>query len=75
MSSRAMKKLLRDSNGPTPMKDLETLDNATKNTEGEDHQEDHEEEEEEEDDYIPKRPPARNLFALVIYPSNYTLLC
>ncbi|KAK3836022.1 MAG: transcriptional repressor TCF25-domain-containing protein [Linnemannia elongata] len=66
MSSRAMKKLLRDSNGPTPMKDLETLNNATKNTEGEDYQEDHEdEEEEEEDDYIPKRPPARNLFALL----------
>ncbi|KAF9146139.1 Transcription factor 25 [Mortierella sp. GBA39] len=65
MSSRAMKKLLRDSNGPTPMKDLETLNNATKTTEGEDHQEDHEEEEEEEDDYIPKRPPARNLFALL----------
>lgn len=75
MSSRAMKKLLRDSNGPTPMKDLETLNNATKNTESEDRQEDHEaEEEEEEDDYIPKRPPARNLFALVIYPSIYALL-
>lgn len=48
------------------MKDLETLNNATKNTESEDRQEDHEEEEEEEeDDYIPKRPPARNLFALL----------
>ncbi|KAF9135218.1 Transcription factor 25 [Mortierella sp. 14UC] len=64
MSSRAMKKLLRDSNGPTPMKDIEVL-NATKNTEGEDHHEEEEEDEEEEDDYIPKRPPARNLFALL----------
>ncbi|KAF8945009.1 Transcription factor 25 [Haplosporangium gracile] len=66
MSSRAMKKLLRDSNGPTPMKDIEPPNNAIKNTEGEDHQEDREEtEEEEEDDYIPKRPPARNLFAFL----------
>jgi hypothetical protein len=73
MSSRAMKKLLRDSNGPTPMRDIDTP-NATKNTEGEDRQEDHEEEEEEEeDDYIPKRPPARNLFALVIYLSSNIL--
>ncbi|KAG0293734.1 Transcription factor 25 [Linnemannia gamsii] len=65
MSSRAMKKLLRDSNGPTPMRDIDTP-NATKNTEGEDHRDDdYEEEEEEEDDYIPKRPPARNLFTLL----------
>jgi len=64
MSSRAMKKLLRDSNGPTPMRDIEL--NATKNAEGEDRHENQEEDEEEEDDYIPKRPPARNLFALVI---------
>ncbi|KAF9934897.1 Transcription factor 25 [Linnemannia zychae] len=63
MSSRAMKKLLRDSNGPTPMRDVETL-NATKNTEGEGHEHE-EEEEEEEDDYISKRPPARNLFELL----------
>ncbi|KAF9909931.1 Transcription factor 25 [Linnemannia zychae] len=61
MSSRAMKKL-RNSNGPTPLKDIEAL-NATKHAEGEDHLE--EEDEEEEDDYIPKRPPARNLFALL----------
>lgn len=52
------------------MRDIDTP-NATKNTEGEDHQEDHEEEEEEEDDYIPKRPPSRNLFALVIYLSLF----
>jgi hypothetical protein len=65
MSSRAMKKLLRDSNGPTPMKDIETL-NATKNSEGEVRHEEDEEEEEEEDDYISRRPPARNLFALVM---------
>ncbi|KAF9086095.1 Transcription factor 25 [Mortierella sp. AD031] len=65
MSSRAMKKLLRDSNGPAPLPDTEVL-NATKNLKGEDHHEDHEEEDEEdEDDYIPKRPPARNLFALL----------
>ncbi|KAG0373867.1 Transcription factor 25 [Mortierella sp. AD032] len=64
MSSRAMKKLLRDSNGPTPMKDIEAL-NATKNTaEGEDHHEE-EDDDEEEDEYIPKRLPARNLFALL----------
>ncbi|KAI8606496.1 transcriptional repressor TCF25-domain-containing protein [Dissophora ornata] len=65
MSSRAMKKLLRDSNGPSPLKELEQ--NATKVTlvENEDHEEHHDDEEEEEEEYVSKRPPARNLFALL----------
>ncbi|KAG0212525.1 Transcription factor 25 [Mortierella sp. GBA30] len=64
MSSRAMKKLLRDSNGPAPLKDLELM-NTTEHTEDQENHEDQEEEEEEEEDYTPKRPPARNLFALL----------
>ncbi|KAF9343927.1 Transcription factor 25 [Mortierella sp. AD094] len=70
MSSRAMKKLLRDSNGPASLKDLEQR-NTTKDplAENEDHDEqegDEDEDEDEEDqDYVAKRPPARNLFALL----------
>jgi hypothetical protein len=58
MSSRAMKKLLRDA-GP---KDLE-LDNATKNEDK--HSENEDEDDDDQEDYMPSRPPARNLFALV----------
>ncbi|KAF9996342.1 Transcription factor 25 [Entomortierella chlamydospora] len=69
MSSRAMKKLLRDSNGPTSLKDLEQRNTTTQDplAENEDHdeQEDDGDEEEEDQDYVSKRPPARNLFALV----------
>ena len=75
MSSRAMKKLLRDSNGPTPLKDLEQ--NATKVTraENEDHEEqDHDDEEEEEEEYVSKRLPARNLFALVRQSKHHNIL-
>lgn len=61
MSSRAMKKLLRDSNGPSPLKEDIIAPKGT----NQDHEDDHEEEEEEEEDYVVKRPPARNLFALV----------
>ncbi|KAF9377908.1 Transcription factor 25 [Podila verticillata] len=61
MSSRAMKKLLRDSNGPSPLKE----DIVTPKGTNQDHEDDHEEEEEEEEDYVVKRPPARNLFALL----------
>ncbi|KAF9976547.1 Transcription factor 25 [Actinomortierella ambigua] len=56
MSSRAIKKLLRDSNGPAPLKGLENNDCDDHNTE---------DEEEDEDDIVVKRPPARNLFALL----------
>ncbi|KAG0099132.1 Transcription factor 25 [Podila epicladia] len=61
MSSRAMKKLLRDSNGPSPLKEEIITPKGT----NQDHEDDHEEEEEEEQDYVVKRPPARNLFALL----------
>ncbi|KAF9300780.1 Transcription factor 25 [Mortierella antarctica] len=61
MSSRAMKKLLRDSNGPSPLKEDIIAPKGT----NQDHEDDHEEEEEEEEDYVVKRPPARNLFALL----------
>ncbi len=72
MSSRAMKKLLRDSNGPAPLRELEHS-HAPKDTRDlQDHhhqegQEEEEEEEEEDDDdsHLARRPPARNLFALV----------
>ncbi|KAF9932176.1 Transcription factor 25 [Mortierella alpina] len=70
MSSRAMKKLLRDSNGPAPLRDLEHT-HAPKDTQDtQDHhhddQEDEEEEEEDDDDsLLARRPPARNLFALL----------
>lgn len=56
-----MKKLLRDSNGPSPL----TEDIIASKGTSQDHEDEHEEEEEEEEDYIVKRPPARNLFALV----------
>ncbi|KAG0345623.1 Transcription factor 25 [Podila humilis] len=61
MSSRAMKKLLRDSNGPSPLKE----DILTTKHENEHNDEDGEEDEYEEEDYVVKRPPARNLFALL----------
>ncbi|KAG0223366.1 Transcription factor 25 [Mortierella sp. GBA43] len=72
MSSRAMKNLLRDSNGPAPLKDPEDSAATTKKPRAENEEQDsdnHQEEEEEEEDldeeYSPKRPPARNLFALL----------
>ncbi|KAF9116069.1 Transcription factor 25 [Mortierella sp. AM989] len=65
MSSRAMKKLLRDSNGLSPLKDLEQR-NATKDlAENQDNEEHEDKEDEEDEDYASKRPPARNLFALL----------
>ncbi|KAF9166673.1 Transcription factor 25 [Actinomortierella ambigua] len=57
MSSRALKKLLRDSNGPSPLKGLEDKEHDNHDIE--------DEEEEDEDDIVTKRPPARNLFALL----------
>lgn len=70
MSSRAMKKLLRDSQGPAPLKDLEHSTAATTKKDSEDHEEqisdeDQDEEQELDDEYTPRKPPARNLFALV----------
>ncbi|KAF9982856.1 Transcription factor 25 [Modicella reniformis] len=77
MSSRAMKKLLRDTNGPAPLKDLEHTSATTKDPRAlKEYHKDHEDQEErndeygdegeenEEDDYVP-RQPARNLFALL----------
>ncbi|KAG0356542.1 transcriptional repressor TCF25-domain-containing protein [Gamsiella multidivaricata] len=68
MSSRAMKKLLRDSNGPTPLKDRDqhnaTTELRPENKENEE-QDANENGSEEEDDYIAERPSARNLFALL----------
>ncbi|KAG0050167.1 Transcription factor 25 [Gryganskiella cystojenkinii] len=58
MSSRAMKKLLRDA-GP---KDLELEGNATKRDNPHSDQED---DNDDQEDYTPSRPPARNLFALL----------
>ncbi|KAF9188886.1 Transcription factor 25 [Haplosporangium sp. Z 767] len=67
MSSRAMKKLLRDSNGPSSLKEMEhksaTKDHRLEGDDPEQHEE--EEEEDEEEDYVVQRPPARNLFALL----------
>ncbi|KAI1307678.1 Transcription factor 25 [Mortierella claussenii] len=77
MSSRAMKKLLRDSNGPAPLKDMQPnnattkdasrtaiyKDNSENDYSGNEHHE--EQEEDDEEDYVPKRQPARNLFALL----------
>ncbi|KAF8977526.1 Transcription factor 25 [Entomortierella lignicola] len=68
-----MKKLLRDSNGPAPLKDLEqrnstTKEPLTKNDQrhvDKDHEEEEEEEEEDDEDDVAQRPPARNLFALL----------
>ncbi|CAO3567638.1 unnamed protein product [Mortierella alpina] len=77
MSSRAMKKLLRDSNGPAPLRDREhkhapkdtqdTQDTRELHREDYDHPEEEEEEEEEDDNdsLLTRRPPARNLFALL----------
>ncbi|KAF9965620.1 Transcription factor 25 [Mortierella alpina] len=71
MSSRAMKKLLRDSNGPAPLREREHT-HAPKDTQDtqdhhrEDHDDTEEEEDEDEDDsLVTRRPPARNLFALL----------
>ncbi|KAF9416918.1 Transcription factor 25 [Podila epigama] len=58
MSSRAMKKLLRDSHGPTPLKD-----DALPSTTTDKHPSSDVEDEEDEEEYA--RPPARNLFALL----------
>ncbi|KAF9434702.1 Transcription factor 25 [Entomortierella beljakovae] len=66
MSSRAMKKLLRDQDGPTSLKDLEPNTLKTSLAENEDHDDKEDDEsEEDEEDFVSRRPPARNLFALL----------
>ena len=74
MSSRAMKKLLRDTNGPAPLRDLEHT-HIPKDTQDHHHEDNEEEEQEEEDDdddsHLARRPPARNLFALVRHKSPF----
>lgn len=81
MSSRAMKKLLRDSGGPAPLKDLEHSSNTTKDLReaNEDHEgQDSDEAQEEDgsdDEYTPKQPPARNLFALVCHRISHFPTC
>ncbi|KAF9953161.1 Transcription factor 25 [Mortierella alpina] len=68
MSSRAMKKLLRDTNGPAPLRDLEHthIPKDTQDHHHEDNEEEEQEEEEDDDDsHLARRPPARNLFALL----------
>ncbi|KAG0316170.1 Transcription factor 25 [Dissophora globulifera] len=67
MSSRAMKKLLRDSQGPAPLKDQEHPPNDTRHrpANNEDHEDQGSEDDDDEDDYTPSRPAARNLFALL----------
>ncbi|KAG0230168.1 Transcription factor 25 [Actinomortierella wolfii] len=57
MSSRAIKKLLRDSNGPAPLKNLDGKEHDGRDVE--------EETDDEVDDIVPQRPPARNLFTLL----------
>ncbi|KAG0254851.1 Transcription factor 25 [Mortierella polycephala] len=65
MSSRAMKKLLRDSNGPSLKEKEHKYATKDHKLEGDDPDHREEEEEDDEEDYVVQRPPARNLFALL----------